>query len=292
MTAAAIIFIFAAAVTAASLYVILRLFPQFKIYNIYALTINYVTASITSLFAGGQFSEVKFSDGPQFLLPAFVIGALFISIFYSSARCAQLCGVTITSIAAKMSMVIPIIAAAFLFNDSFTALKVAGIVLALAAVYLSAPRNDKSTSAGKYWFLPLIVFFGSGLVDTAVKIAQHYFINESNEKLFISMLFGSAACIGLISSLINYYNNRIPLSLITIAGGIILGIVNYYSLYFLVRALDVDGIESSLVFSLVNLLVVLISTAVAFIGFHEKPDKRRQAGLALAVVAIALLYFR
>jgi drug/metabolite transporter (DMT)-like permease len=292
MTPASILYIFAAAVTAALLYVILRLFPQFKVCNIYALTINYAAASVTSIFAAGGFSEVNFSAGSGFLIPAFLIGTLFITVFYSAARCAQLCGVTVTSIAGKMSMVIPIVTAAFLFHDSFTPWKIAGIIIALAAVYFSAPGNETGAAAGKYWFLPLLVFAGSGLVDTSVKIAQHYYINESNQKLFISMLFASAGCIGLLSSILNYINKKIPLSLITIAAGIVLGITNYFSLYFLVKSLDAEGMQSSLVFSLVNLLVVMISAVIAITCFHEKTDQGRRAGLTLAVVAIILLCYR
>ncbi len=291
MTLTAFTGIFAAALTASMLYVILRLFPKYKVYNLHALTINYVTASLSSLIASGDISVINQEQIQASLLPAMIIGSLFISVFYAAALSTQLCGVTVTSVAGKMSMIIPISAAIWLFGDQLTVLKIVGIAIALLAVYFSTPKNGGDVARSKFWFLPLIVFLGSGLVDTSVKMAQHYFIRAENQQLFISMLFGSAAVIGIIFSVGNYYKNKIALTKESILGGIILGIVNYFSLYFLVKCLAVEGMESSLVFSITNLLVVIISALVAFLFFKEKTDARRVTGLALAVLAIIILYF-
>lgn len=291
MTLTAFTGIFAAALTASMLYIILRLFPKYKVYNLHALTFNYITASLSSLIASGNISIINSNEIEESLLPSMIIGTLFISVFYAAALSTQLCGVTVTSVAGKMSMIIPIGVAIWLFGDKITVIKVVGILLALLAVYYSTPRSGGNVVRSKYWFLPLIVFVGSGLVDSSVKMAQHYFINEGNQQLFISMLFGSAAVIGIIVSAANYFKNKTALTKESILGGIILGIVNYFSLYFLVKCLAVEGMESSLVFSITNLLVVIISALVAFLFFNEKTDSRRLTGLALAVIAIIILYF-
>jgi drug/metabolite transporter (DMT)-like permease len=291
MTTAALLYAFAAALTAAMLYVILRSFTRYNIYNLHALTANYVVASATSLFSGGDVPHMEGNTITEFIVPGFLIGSLFISVFYTVAIATQRCGVAITSIAGKMSMVIPIAFAVLLWDDSLTVLKIAGIILALAAVYLSGSSSGDDTNVkSKNWYLPLLVFIGSGLVDTSIKVAQHYFINESNHRFYISMIFASAGCIGLIASIYNYIRKKIPVSIQSIAGGSILGVVNYYSLYFLYECLALRGVESSLVFSVVNLLVVILSAIFAFTLFKEKPERKKIAGLSLALFAIIILY--
>ncbi len=289
MTTTALIYVFAAALMASMLYVILRLFPKYKVYNLHALTINYFAAAGTSLFVKGL-PAATVSQITVFLVPALVIGLLFIGVFYCAAISTQTCGVAVTTIAGKMSMVIPITAAVFLFNDSMNAIKVSGIILALLAVYLTSNVSDKSAVKNKYWFLPLLVFAGSGLVDTSIKIIQHYYFTEATNQLYISMLFASAGCIGILISILNFQKNKIPFTIQSFTGGLILGVVNYFSLDFLVKCLAVKGVESSLIFSLVNLLVVLLSAFIALTLFNERPDRKRLAGLSLAIVAIVILY--
>lgn len=289
MTTAAILYVFAAALTATLLYVILRTFSFFKIENLHALSTNYFTAAATSFLISG-IPSVSGSMISDFIFQALFMGAFFISVFYIAAKCAQQCGVAITSISAKMSMVIPITVAVFLFHDSMNVMKVIGIILALAAVYLSGSSgvNDKKEKSN--WYLPLLVFIGSGSVDTAVNIVQHYYINETNQQLYISMMFGSAGIIGTVLSIINHRKKKSTLTLASVIGGIILGVVNYFSLYFLVKCLAM-GIESSFVFSVINLLVVVMSAIFAFTLFREKPDVRRVTGIGLALLAIIVLYY-
>jgi drug/metabolite transporter (DMT)-like permease len=289
MTGTALVYVFAAALMASMLYVILRFFPKYKIYNLHALTINYFAAAGTSLIVNG-IPDVTVNQFTTFLIPALVMGLLFIAVFYSAAISTQICGVGVTTIAAKMSMVIPITIAVFLFKDSMNAIKVCGIILALLAVYLTSSVSEKSTVRSKFWFLPLLVFVGSGTVDISIKIIQHFYFTDATSQLYISMLFASAGCIGIIISIYNFQKNKIPFSMQSLIGGSILGIVNYYSLDFLVKCLALKGVESSLVFSLINLLVVVLSAIIAFILFNERPDRKRLAGLSLAIVAIVILY--
>ena len=71
--------------------------------------------------------------------------------------------------------------------------------------------------------------------------------------------------------------------------GFILGIVNFYSLVFLVKALADDHAESMLVFAISNVLVVLFSAILGQLIFKEKPHQKNLIGLALAVGAIIIL---
>lgn len=295
MTSALILTIFIAALLSTLLYVILKYFQKWGVYNLHGLTANYLTAAGFSFLSNYSSNMQHLEEIPGFISAAMVIGMLFIVVFYIAALTAQNNGVAVTSIAGKMSMVIPIIAGIWLYHDQITFLRFIGIAIAIVAVILSSYRKEEEdTEEAKkknkmIWLLPVLLFIGSGMVDTCIKISQHYFINENNQELYIAFLFGSAGVTGTSISLYLYFKKRIRIQFKSIAGGILLGITNFYSLVFLIRALAHPGAESSIIFSMSNVMVVLISTFFALSLFREKLSKLNICGLLLAVLSIYIL---
>lgn len=279
-----------AAICSALLYVILKYFQKWKIDNLQGLTFNYITASILSFLLANTARKVIVAELPAFLLPACITGILFISVFYLTALTAQRAGLSIASIASKMSMAIPITAGFIFFGDELNWIRVTGILLAFVAV-ISAGRvksdGNKSISAGVI-LLPVLLFIGSGLVDTSIKLSEHYLLNSGNTNLYFSLIFGVAGIAGIIMVLKRIKSGH-PVQGRSVAGGILLGVVNYISLAFLVNALAAPGAESALVFAIVNMLVVIVTTVAGIILFREKPTNTNLAGLGVAVLAIALL---
>lgn len=295
MTATLFITLLIASLLSALLYVILKFFQQWKIYNLHGLTFNYITAATFSFFSNYEANSALLPQVPEFLPFTMMIGCLFISVFYIAALTAQKCGIAVTSIAGKMSMVVPIAMSFWLYGDKITVIKIAGILLALTAVVLSSMRKENntestSTSAGKLlWLLPVLLFAGSGIVDSSISISQHYFIDEKNQDVFMAFLFGSAGLIGALTTIYQYIKKGTKVEWKSVGAGILLGITNYYSLDFLLRALATEGAESSIVFALCNVFVVLISSLFALLLFKEKLSKANFSGLALAIISILLL---
>ena len=62
-----------------------------------------------------------------------MLGVLFIVIFNLMARTSQQLGVSVASVATKMSLVIPVLAGLLLYGEELNFLKVAGIATALVA---------------------------------------------------------------------------------------------------------------------------------------------------------------
>ena len=75
----------------------------------------------------------------------------------------------------------------------------------------------------------------------------------------------------------------------SIVAGFALGIPNYFSIHFLLNALNLPNLESTVVFPVNNTGIVLLSTLLAIILFKEKLTKVNWAGILLAVVSIALI---
>ncbi len=82
---------------------------------------------------------------------------------------------------------------------------------------------------------------------------------------------------------------KLTLSFKNVLGGIALGIPNFGSIYFLVLALRTNGMESSTIFPLNNVAIVMISTFLGILLFKEKMLPKNWIGIALAVASIILI---
>ncbi|MFM9055516.1 MAG: hypothetical protein ACKOQY_02340 [Bacteroidota bacterium] len=282
----------------ASLYVVLRYFGVWKVNNLHGLTANYLTAASLS-FCWNFSANLHAAQSAAWMVPYAVgIGMLFIGVFYIAALTTQKAGITITSIAGKMSMVIPICAGIILFNDQVTSARIIGMLLALLAVLLSTYSKSKGESHQKIdagtVLLPVILFIGSGMVDTSIKLSEHYLMEGEGDQLFVSMLFGSAGLIGIVLTFRGFLFSRFERRKAwpnrrSILAGVLLGTLNFFSLLFLINALASPGAESSLIFAITNVLVVLFSTASGLILFREKLNPTKIAGLAVAIISIIIL---
>ena len=74
-----------------------------------------------------------------------------------------------------------------------------------------------------------------------------------------------------------------------IIAGIILGVPNYYSIIFLIKALQNKNFESSTLFTINNVAIVVVSTLVGLFFFKEKFSVKNKIGVAMAVLAIILV---
>ncbi len=281
--------IFLAIVFMTSLFVILKFFEKWGVNNLQGLTVNYFTASALSFLNGlsDNINNIALLD--SFLPICMVMGLLFISSFYLTAFTAQQNGVSAATVASKMSVVIPVIAGIQLYNDSISANKFAALFCALAAVYFtgSGPQTGKPTKHNL--FLPIALFLCAGIVDTTIKYAQHAYLNEKGGNIFIAAVFAVAGCVGLILTVYNYARHKHVWEGKSIAAGLLLGICNYASLIFVLRALGAAGADSGEVFTLSNVGVVLFSVVCSFLIFEERLTTKGMTGIVLALAAIVLL---
>jgi uncharacterized membrane protein len=71
--------------------------------------------------------------------------------------------------------------------------------------------------------------------------------------------------------------------------GVVLGLVNFGSLYGLIRALDSGVFDSSIIFGINNMGIVLLSVIIAMMIFSEKLTIINKIGVILSLVAIIIL---
>jgi uncharacterized membrane protein len=203
---------------------------------------------------------------------------------------AQRNGLSVASVSGKMSVVIPIIFGIIVYNEGVGFIKVIGIVMALIAVYLSSAKSDTNTVKFKNLFFPLLLFIGSGLLDTGLKYVEMTSVSDGEEPLFLATIFGCAFVLGVFVVIAQLINGKFKFHWKNVLGGIVLGVPNYYSMEFLLKAFKTD-LESSTLFTINNVGIVILTTIFALFFFKEKLIKKNWIGIALAVVSIVLVSF-
>lgn len=265
-------------------------FSRYAINRLQAIVINYlVAASCGYLFYQGDVSILDIWNLDWFL-PAVCLGVLFISIFNLMALTAQKAGLSVVSVATKMSVAIPIAFGLFYYNENAHILKLIGIFLAFVAVYLTAVRKHTLDKIKNYsLWLPMGVFLGSGVIDTSIKFLEDSYVSEDQVPVFSATIFATAAVIGLVIFIIQKLQGTLQLKSKNIVGGIVLGIPNYFSIYFLVLALRTPNLDSSSIFTLNNIAIVVLSTLVGILFFKERLSYRNWIGVSVAIVSIVLI---
>jgi drug/metabolite transporter (DMT)-like permease len=273
-----------------SLLVIFKFFEKHKVNNLYGIIFNYLTAATTGFLFAGSTPNAEALQSSWFPF-ALITGTIFISLFFVIAMSSQQNGLAITSVSNKMSLVIPVIAAAFLFGDELNALLIFGIVLAVAGVIFTALKKNSTqvTKSSFAWLFPVVIFLGSGTSDTLLKYTEQYHLQGVSQSLFSAYLFGTAAFIGLFIFLYQLFIRKNPLQIKDILGGICLGVPNYFSIHFLLLAFQESSWDSSVLIPVNNIGIVVTSAAVGLIFYRERYSLLNWIGLGMSIAAIALI---
>jgi drug/metabolite transporter (DMT)-like permease len=260
---------------------------KYQIKVIYPIVINYFVAfAFGILFTKPDFAAIK-QDIRLVLPAAAVLGTFFIVMFYFIGFSAQKAGISVTSVASRMSLIIPMVFAIFFYNEPESCFKWAGILLAVPAVLLTSYKKEKANF--EYWYLPLVIFIGSGLVDSIVVFSQRSLLRPETQNGFTIFVFGIAAILGLILSVLRNLKWRIFFQKNVLMGGALLGILNFGSLYFILLALKNASFDDSIVFGINNTGIVLLSVFVGFLFFKEKLSAHNWMGILLSLATIIIL---
>ncbi len=273
------------------LLIILKSFSKLGIPSLQGIVVNYFVAGTTALFFVGDSFTIGEVISSEYFPISLVLGGLFISIFYLISLTAQKINIAVASVANKMSVVMPVILAFMFYGDQITALKIAGVVLALASVYLTTkPSGTSEKRPASLMLLPVAVFIGSGIIDSLINYANKRLIHTPKEDaLFTGFGFYIAGCIGIVwlAYMIIFKKEKFVWK--SIIGGIVLGVPNFFSIYFILKALSSGVFESSQLYPIANVFIVILSSLAGIVLFKEKLSKINAIGILLSVVAIGLI---
>lgn len=285
------IYLLLSIVSSTLIYVVFKLFPRFKIQTAQAIVFNYWVAFLFGLSLVDLEQIMSFSSYEwKWLVP--VEGILFILIFNVMALTVQKHSVTVGSVASRTAMIIP--AGVFMFLEPDEALsfyKIIGIGLACLAVYLSSKKEKGHQIDKRYYYLPLILFIGSGIIDLIIGYAESHLMQNSEEILmFTPGIFLIAGTIGTIALLYRYRVKKdIRWQWKDVTGGLVLGLINYSSLYFILKAMNSKLLDPSIFFPVNHMGIIAAGTFLGLLAFKERISLINWTGIGLGLVAIILM---
>lgn len=281
------IYLLLSVLSSTTLFVIFKLFERFKVRLLPAIVANYLTAFSLGLAVNSDLPVLSQIINRPWFVYALLLGLVFILVFNLMGLTTQRHGLSVVSVATKMSLIVPILFGLIYYKESLSAGKLIGIALALIAVYLTTynPRMTKGLGI-RSAALPLSVFIGSGFIDTSLKFLEQGFVEPNEVALFSGIIFLGAASVGLLILLYRYIRYDMGVAARDIIGGIALGIPNFFSVFFLVKTLQSDFLPSSGIFTLNNVAIVLSSTLLGIVLFKEFLSPNNRIGVLLAVISI------
>ncbi|KAA5539253.1 hypothetical protein [Adhaeribacter rhizoryzae] len=279
----------------------------FKFYEIFrvptfpAIVVNYITCTVVGFL---QFSPVPALNQvleTKWFSFALLLGSLFIFTFYLIAITAQRVGVTAASVASKISLVIPVLVSLLVLQNNlknYSWLNYLGMGVALIAIMLSSlpARSNAEADATKPALaslaLPLLIFFFSGIGDALINYTNHYYLTSAEAGVFTTFSFATSATLGTLILLYQAIFKRNLFNFRSLVGGVVLGIPNYFSIYFLLKSLSAFNNDGAFLYPVINICIILLGMVAAYILFKERLSRVNLAGVAAAVLALVLLSYQ
>ncbi|WGK64906.1 EamA family transporter [Croceiramulus getboli] len=272
------------------IFVVFKLFARFQVNTFQAIVVNYLVACLSGLIAYGNPISPEVIAGKAWFIGCLVLGVLFIAVFNLMALTTQRSGLSVVSVATKMSVVVPVLFGILYYKEALSGWQILGILLALVAVYLASARQKSTLQIDKkYLWLPVLVFLGSGIIDTSIKFLEGAFVSSTDVPIFSATIFACAALCGILSFGVQAVRGQFHFAWKSVIGGIALGIPNYFSIYYLVQALRSSPFASSTLFTINNVGIVMLSTLLGIAFFKERLLRKNWIGIVLAILSIILI---
>lgn len=271
------------------LFLIFRLFPRYKVDTAQAIIVNYFTAFVTGCIVNRSFPTAG-DFPPNELLPYILLdGFLFISLFIGMGISSYRNGMGTTSVAVKMSMALSVLFFIFAYDETVTWLKIAGFVLALVGIVLITMEREPTGKRSNSLALLAFLFVGSAGLDIVLNYVKTVLIGDYPDSLFTAFGFLSAGLLGCIWMATEYFRKKRTFAWRNVTGGILLGIPNYFSIYFLIRSYETTGWEATQTIAVTGIGIVSLAALLGMLIFKESVKWQKILGLASAVCAILLL---
>jgi drug/metabolite transporter (DMT)-like permease len=281
-----------------SLFLFFSFSTRFGINSFHAIVSNYFICILLSLCFLQDAYVLKTIDlSSTWIVLSLLTGALFPLSFYLMALAIEKVNVSVASVANKMSLVIPVT-----FNLLFlqtggrdmSALNITGICIALPAIILASTKKADNIlmneSASRNFMLPIIVFLTAGIIDTMINYISFTYLGPKEQSLFPLFTFIAAAGVGSFFIAIRVYLRKERIALKSVYGGIILGVPNFFSIYFMLKTFDDFNKDGAFVFPFLNIAVIILSSLAGVLLFKEKLSKINLAGIILAFISICLIF--
>lgn len=274
------------------IYQIFRAFGKLQVDPTVAIAYNYLFAASTGWIyrLGSRDNHALPEGGPLWFI--LILGLLFFIVFNLMQRTTQLLGVSGSTIVGRMSLLIPVGVSVILYNEELGLVRIGGIILALASIFLTVYQRENPAKKKSWKNMILMIaltFIGVGGIDALMKVSQEQVLDKVDALTFVALLYSAAFISGMCYLIFNKEKRKLILSKRNFLSGLILGIINFFSIYLFILALKSSGLDGSILFPVNSVGIVIISTILALIIFKEKLTILKISGLVLAVIALIMI---
>lgn len=281
------LYLFLAIVCASTYSVLFKLFACRDIDSLQAIAFNYITATILgfSMSLGSVSNGLVLSLGELGL--SAVMGVMFMAAFVLMARSTASSGVAVTTIAARVSLIIPVVLSyLFLSGEAEPRWWAIVIILVALVMVIMQPTKGKSRRGLSSWWLPLGVFLLFGANNFCLNWAKSGLNTQGGEEQLSAVIFLFAA----IASC-GYYltrKHRKSWSWRAMVGGVVLGVSNFFTTYFML--LGLGTMSSGVFFPIYHVGIVALVTTLGVLLFRERISKVQFAGMVVAAIGIVAFF--
>ena len=265
--------------------IFLKVAKRFQLNIFQIITFNYFSALLLTYFTyqPNLFIEQKSIPYYLFISLAFLLPI----VFFIQAKSIKLTGIVKTDIAQRLSLFIPLTASYFLFNETFSQLKIIGFIVGFSAIFFTL--NKKSESKSNNWVYPLLVLLGFGIIDILFKKVAIFEDFSFATSLFI--IFCGAFLISFLFLIGKILVQKEKLESKNVLWGLALGILNFGNILFYLKAHKALSENPSTVFAGMNMGVIILGSLTGILLFKEKMTKWNYLGILLAIISIIFITF-
>jgi drug/metabolite transporter (DMT)-like permease len=277
--------IFAAALCSVAVSILLKVAKNNGLSPIHMISWNYATASLLCFFwFKPDIQHISVNQTPWLLILA--LGILLPSVFLFLAKALQTAGILKTEIAQRLSVVLSLAAAYFIFQEQFNQLKILGIALGIGAVLCILFSHRQGAGQGGQGMLYLaLVWVGYALVDVLLKYTTSLGLQFA---VALNLMFVCALIVSMAYLLLKYKSLG---SMQNIASGLLLGLLNFANIAFYVKAHMLLKDSPAIVFAGMNILVVVFGVIAGLLFFKERLKPASTLGLLLGLTSVICLAY-
>ncbi len=276
-------FVILSVICSVSVGIFLKVAKRFQLNVFQIITFNYFSALLLTYFTFQPELTLQEKTIPYLLFMGLAI--LLPIVFLIQAKSINEVGIVKTDIAQRLSLFIPLTASYFLFNETFSQLKIIGFIVGFSAIFFTL--NKKSESKSDSWIYPILVLLGFGIIDIQFKKVAVFNDFSFTTSLFI--IFCGAFIISILFLIGKILVQKEKLELKNILWGLALGILNFGNILFYLKAHKALSENPSTVFAGMNMGVIILGSLAGILLFKEKMTKWNYFGIILAIISIILI---
>jgi drug/metabolite transporter (DMT)-like permease len=125
-------------------------------------------------------------------------------------------------------------------------------------------------------------------LDFVLNYVQNFKLQHISSPLFSAFGLGLAGVFGFVILILKSFKSKEKVTIKNIIAGILLGVPNYFSIYYLIHSYEVLDLPDSTILALLNVLSVLASLVAGYLIFKEKITWLKTIGIVCCLVSIFL----